>query len=325
MAVDIDTRAHALQLADMHKAVFKDIFADDTAPCRQSHQRHELRLHIGGKPGVRACTNVNGQNFTRPAHPYSIRFDVHLHPGVLQVGKQGLLMIGAQAFNPHIAAGHGGGNQESPCLDAIGHDFVAHGPEFGDAFDLESFTARPFDARPHGDQRFGQVDDLRLAGGIFDHGRAFGECCRHHKIFGSTHRRNVKADAGALEGAGAGLDITVIEIDFRPKSFKPLEVQIDGARANGASPGETHAGMAAAGQQGAENQNRGAHGTHQFIRGLNAFNMTCVDGKGAVFTHHIGAQDRQQLFGRIDIAQPGHVADMVNAGSQQCGKQQRQS
>ena len=50
-----------------------------------------------------------------------------------------------------------------------------------DAFDTESGGADAFDLRPHGNKAARNIADFGLAGGIFEHGFAFCQRCRHKK------------------------------------------------------------------------------------------------------------------------------------------------
>ena len=48
-----DVGAHALELGDVHEALREDGFGDDADAVALAKQRAHLRLHVGGKAGIR--------------------------------------------------------------------------------------------------------------------------------------------------------------------------------------------------------------------------------------------------------------------------------
>ena len=59
-AGDGDVRAHADELADVHEAVFEDVFGDDGGAFGLGGEGHELGLHVGGEAGVLLGGDVGG-------------------------------------------------------------------------------------------------------------------------------------------------------------------------------------------------------------------------------------------------------------------------
>ena len=52
MTLDADVGAHAADLVGEHEAVLEHVLGDDAVALGDRHERHELRLHVGGKAGV---------------------------------------------------------------------------------------------------------------------------------------------------------------------------------------------------------------------------------------------------------------------------------
>ena len=50
-AIDLDVRTQAHQFVDVHETVFKNGLGHRGRALRHAVERHELGLHVGGKPG----------------------------------------------------------------------------------------------------------------------------------------------------------------------------------------------------------------------------------------------------------------------------------
>ena len=70
----------------------------------------------------------------------------------------------------------------------------------------------------------------------------------------------------AIDRIGGGFDIAVLLRDLGAQTFQTLDVQVDGAGADGASAGQRDAGAATARYQRSQDERGGAHGLDQFIR-----------------------------------------------------------
>ena len=67
MILDSDIGSHADKLACKHEAVLEHVLGDDRYALRARGQQHELRLKVGGKPGMRQRLQVDGsQRRVRP-------------------------------------------------------------------------------------------------------------------------------------------------------------------------------------------------------------------------------------------------------------------
>ena len=113
---------------------------------------------------------------------------------------------------------------------------------------------------------------------------ALGEGRGHQQVFGAGDGDLVEDNLRAFEAIGRGLDVAVFLRDLRAEAFESLDVEIDGACADGASAGKRDASASAARDQRPEHQGRGAHGLDQFVgsfgRGeIVAVNAWCDAGR----------------------------------------------
>jgi len=55
-----DISSHALQFGHMHKALWKDGLGHHARSLHRGEHGAELRLHVGGKAGIRKCLQAQG-------------------------------------------------------------------------------------------------------------------------------------------------------------------------------------------------------------------------------------------------------------------------
>jgi hypothetical protein len=186
--------------------------------------------------------------------------------GLFQLLQQAVDQVRPRIGQAHFPAGHGGGDGVGAHLDAIGDHRVGRAVQTGDTGDRHGRRARPLDLGAHGVQAFLQVDQLGLAGGVVQDGDAVGDHGGQHRMLGRADRDDREGDLGALQAArGLGVDIAFVQIDLGAQRFQRLQVQVDGARADGAAAGQTHLGLAGAGDQRAQHVERGPHLADQVI------------------------------------------------------------
>ena len=84
-------------------------------------------------------------------------------------------------------------------LDAIGHHLVGGAVQTVNALDVDAAGAVAFDLGAHGDQHLGQIRNLGLLGGVFQHRFALGQRRGHEEVLGAGHGHHVGGDAGAFQ------------------------------------------------------------------------------------------------------------------------------
>src|SRR4029079_19023663 len=123
--------------------------------------------------------------------------------------------------------------------DPIGKDGMLGAMQRLATLDPKSGRAETFDARAHPDQAIAEIDDFWLARRFRDQGFAPREHRRHQGVMGRTDRDLGKLDAVTRESPWSpGDHVTSFELDFGAKRLKRREMQIDGARADGATAGQ---------------------------------------------------------------------------------------
>ena len=116
----------------------------------------------------------------------------------------------------------------------------------------------------HRDQAGGQVGDLGLARGIADRRRAVGQDGGEQQVFGCPDRGQGQQDVGAAQTRRRRrLDHAAVERHRRTHGAEAGQVKVDGTPPDGIAAGQRQARLAAARQQRAEQQHRGAHARHQ--------------------------------------------------------------
>ena len=72
LVMQCDVRTEAPEFRNLAEAVFKDCLPDDAVSLRLQQRRHQYRLGICGKAGIRLCTNVpDRMQFSARAQPYA--------------------------------------------------------------------------------------------------------------------------------------------------------------------------------------------------------------------------------------------------------------
>ena len=95
-----------------------------------------------------------------------------------------------------MAPGHGSGNGEGACPDAVSDHPVGTALERCHPGDRDRRCAMAADLRPHGIEAICQIDDFRFPGSVVDHRLTCGECRRHQRILGrpdTDHRKVIEA------------------------------------------------------------------------------------------------------------------------------------
>ena len=76
--------------------------------------------------------------------------------------------------------------------------------------------SRPFDSAHRPGQQF------PVPGRLSEDRDAIGQNSRHHEIFGSGDRRDIKVDVRTVEPVASSLDISVLQLDLGAKAGKSL-------------------------------------------------------------------------------------------------------
>ncbi len=326
-AGDADICAEAAKFRHVHEAVLENGFLDDALAAGQGHQGHELRLKIGSKAGINVRGHIHRLDGAGTLYRHGIEAAMNLATGLDQLVEQDRDQFRTYLGQAHFPTGHGASHGIGAGFDAIADHRPVGALEAGDAFDDDSGGTLTGNLGAHGVQAFGQVGDLRLAGGVFQHGRAMGQNGRHQGMFGSAYRHEREFDLGALQAARRlSEDITFVHVDMSAKRFQRLQVQIDRARTDGAAAGQRYLGVAGTGDQRPQHVERRTHLAHQIIGCEGRGNFRRMQqgflAIGALRFSNLGAETRQQTPQQAGIGQTRHVGQAYRFGGQQGGGHQ---
>lgn len=312
----------------MHEAVLEDRLDDRAGAFGNRVHGDELGLHVGGERRVRRGTHVDR---LRPValhvqlDPVAAGADVgtglfQLLQDRLEDGRVGILQL-------HPATGRGRGHQVGAGLDTVGQYVVASTAEALHAFDDDGIGASALDVGAHGVQAVGQVDHLRLASGVLQHGTAVGQRGSHHQVLGAGHADGIEEEVTATQAAGRrlGLDVAAFDLDLRAHGLETADMQVDRTRTDRATARQGHFGLAEARQHRAQHQDRGTHGLHQFVRRDQGFDAAGIDFDVELLVDdRLHAHAAEQFDHGGNVVQVRQVADGDRSIGQQGRGQDRQ-
>ncbi len=204
------------------------------------------------------------------------------------------------------------------------------------AFDRNRRGAGAGNLGAHGNQAVGEIDDLRLTGGIADDRGATGKRCRHHHHVGRTDRNLRESVARADQPASRRRRIDIAAVDFhvRAERRQPFDEKIDRTRADGAAARQRNAALAFACQQRPDDPEGGAHLRNQLIGscGIDDGAAGEMDGArigifltlAAAVDGNVDAVIAEDAHQQFDIGQMRHVFERQRVAGQQRGDHQRQ-
>ena len=328
VAFDLDLRAHAVHFVDVHEAVFEDRLDHCTSAFGNGVERDELRLHVGRERRVRGGTQVDGfRPFAVHVQLDPVFASVDVGAGFLEFFQYGFKDGRISVLDLDAAAGHGSGNQVGAGLDTVRHHAVVGRVQALDAIDDDGVGTSALDLAAHGVDEVGQVDHFRLARGVLQHAAALGQGSGHHDVLGTGHADGVEEEVRTAQATlrRLGLDVAGFDFDLRAHGLEATDVQVDRARANGATARQGHFGLTETGDHRAQHQDRGAHGLDQLVRCNQGLDGARVDLDRQLFVdHRLDAHAAEQLDHGGDVVQVRQVAHGDRAVGQQGRRQNRQ-
>ena len=229
-------------------------------------------------------------------------------------------VLGDDAADKEIAGRQGPGDEKGACLDPVGDDGVGRPAELPDAVDAGRVFVRPIDLRAHLVEENGQVGDFGLAGAVLEHGLALGQSGGHEQVLRPRDRLLLEFDLGPAETVGLGPDVAVLEGDGRAELLQPGDVEVDRTRADGAAAGQGDDRLAEAGDERAENEDRGPHGPDELVGRFVRPDLRDAQGHPvpgrAVGAAEIGdeRQDGLDILHLRDIREPDLLARQERCG-----------
>ena len=178
----------------------------------------------------------------------------------------------------------------------------------------------PSISAPSDDEEAAEILDVRLAGGVPDHGLALGQHRRHHGVLRAGDGRLVEEQLRPDEPVRPHVEAPV-RLDLRAEVRERVDVDVEPAPADHVSAGRRDDRLAAAGEQRAGEKDRGADAAAELLVELDLGGRAGVDAHLAVLADvHVDADADDQLDHRRDVADHRHVAqDDGLRGEEACG------
>ena len=166
-----------------------------------------------------------------------VRPNLDFCSGLFQFTQHRIQNIRARVFNFDVASGRSSSNQIGPCFNTVRHDRIRTAVQAFDTLNDDGVGSLTGDFRTHFNQAIGQIDHLRLTGGILDHSFTCRERSSHHDIFGAGHRDHIhKYLATHQPPFHAGFNIAILDNNLSSHGLQGADMEIDGPAANSASP-----------------------------------------------------------------------------------------
>ena len=207
----------------------------------------------------------------------------------------------------------------------VGADAMARPAEAGAAVDTEDVRADAVDLGTHGDEKAAEVLNVRLAGRVNQCGVALGEDGGHHGVLGCGHRGLVHEEAGTGQALRGTQREVALDLYLGAECGEGVQVRVDPAAADHVATWRRHEHLAAAGEQGAGQQNRGAdpHAQRPVDRGCDVAGSLDAQ-RVALEPFHLSARRADELSHHLDVADARHVLDHALVLGQQAGRDDRQ-
>ena len=317
----------------MHVAVLEDRLGQHAGAVRKAEHRHELRLHIGGESRERRGGEGERLQPAMGGDADGIALHLDLHAAIAQRGEHRMHVVGAGAHQLDIAPCDRGGAGIAARLDAVGHDGIGSAVQTRLAGDDQAIGADALDLRAHRDEQLAEVDDFRLARGIFHDAGAVRQHGGHQRVFGGADRHDRESEGAAGQAAigRARLHIARCDLDDCAEGLQRFQMQVDRAVADRAAAGQGDRRFARAGEQRAEHEDGCAHLAHDVIG---------RDGRGhasgahrhhpaeilrpRAFDHGRCAELVEQMAEAVHIREARQVAQRQRLIGQQRARQQGQ-
>jgi len=269
------------------KRFSKMVSVTSAVPSAHAVERHELRLHVGGKTrvlgGAKALRLQTARSRLHPDQPSASDVDAwRRHPRSLSMTAS---RWSARAVaQQHVAAGRGHCAQKGAGLDAVGHHAGALAPcSRSTPWMRMRLLPWPSMRGAHGDQHLGQVGDFGLLRRRFpgrSRPRPSAAAIRRFSVpVTVTMSVAMRAPFRRVGLAPAGHHVAVLDRDLaRPWRCRPLMCWSTGASRWRSRRAARHAACAKARQQRPQRQHRGAHGLDQLVRRFGRVQRTARSG-----------------------------------------------
>ena len=286
-----------------------------------SGEGHELSLHIGGEAGIFLGGDIGGDELFGTFNPQrALAFAADVRAAFLEFADERAQVLWRAAGEQEIATGDRSGDEKRPGFDAVGDDGMLGAVQLFNALHADRGGAGALDPGTHLGEKRGEIGNFRLEGAVFEGAFALGENRGGQDILGAGNGDLRKANRGSAEALGAGLDIAVRDRNLRTELLEGLDVEIDGARTDGASSWQGNSGVSEARDQRAEGENGGPHGFDQLVGSFGVRDHFRFNGKFAgrqVRARDAAAHMGEKLGHGDDVAYVRDVFQRDRVGGEQ--------
>ena len=159
---------------------------------------------------------------------------------------------------------------------------------------------------------------------LSEDGLALGQGGGHDQVLGPRHRLFLELDRRAGELVGRGLDVAVLEVDGRAELLEPVDVKVDGPRADGTAAGQGDDGLPVAGQERAQDEDGGPHRPDQLVGRFVRGDAPDVDVEGVPLDLVFGPELFHQGQDGEDVLDQGDVRQVEVLAGEQAGRDRRE-
>ena len=309
VAVQLDGGTQTFEFCDVLEAVVIDGILHEAVAGNGEERCHERSLHVCRESREGECGETDGLEFLLACIDFGpVGADVHLAADFAESVERGGDVFRDDARDFDATACDGGGAEERAGFDAVRDCNACARAERFYALDGEGSRAAALDFCAHACEEVDEVVDFGFEGGVLQYAHAFGECRRHEHVDRCTDAGNREVEVAAGEPAFAGgFDVTVRDVDLGAERFEALEVQVNGARAPGASAGERYAAASEAGDERAEHVEARAHGLDEFVWGFQMVYAVRVDSQDVASAVDVATDNAEHVGHGLHVFQVRNI------------------
>jgi hypothetical protein len=314
VVVDLDLRAHLVQLGDQRVAAVEDRLADVAGAVGQRRHCHDRRLEVGREAGERRRDYVYRPHRLFPSDLQHRAVGRELHAHLLELPADHAEVVQVRADQVDLAAAGGGGHREHARVDPVGHHRVLDRLQLGDSVHGDEPGAAAGDLRAHLGEERDHVEHFGLLRRVVDDRGAGRERGRHHQVLGAGVGRSVQVQVRAPQAVGGGDPddrLALVHRRAQPRESAIVEVKISVTEVAAADALDD--GLAEPVQQRGHEQDRAAEPPRDLGRQHRRGQRRGVHHQGALRlvelnlgAHRLRELDRApHVLDRRDVAQHG--------------------
>ena len=217
IAFNFRTRAHTDKLRNVHKAVFKYRFGDNTGTFCHQVQQGELRLHVGRECRMWRGTHIDCfRAFAVHIQADPVFTDFNISAGFTKLSQHRIQRVRFSVTTDNFATGNRRRHQEGAGFNTVRQNAINTAAQTLNAFDSDTVGALTCHLRAHGVEEVRSIDDLRLTRGVFDNSSPFRQRSSSHDGDGRANADHVHHDMCTFQTTINGrFDVAFFQFNFR--------------------------------------------------------------------------------------------------------------